>query len=56
MAAAKVVVANTAFAAEIGGQELLVREGERFTSTHPVVKAHPKWFEPDDADVARAPR
>ena len=53
MAGAKTVVATTAFAAEVGGQEVLVRVGERFASTHPVVKAHPSWFKPEDDDVKR---
>jgi hypothetical protein len=54
MAAAKIVVATTAFAAEIGGQELLVRVGERFSSTHAAVKRYPEWFAPEHADVKRA--
>jgi hypothetical protein len=39
------MVATISFTAEVRGQELLVRPGERFTSTHPVVRAHRKWFE-----------
>lgn len=50
---AKTVVSTTAFAADLGGQEVLVRQGERFTSTHPLVKAYPSWFNPEDADVKR---
>jgi hypothetical protein len=54
MATAKTVVGTTAFAADIGGQELLVRTGERFTARHAVVKRYPEWFAPADADVKRA--
>jgi len=53
MAGAKTVVATTAFAAEVRGQEVLVRVGERFTSTHPVVKTYPSWFQDANADVKR---
>jgi hypothetical protein len=53
MTAAKTVVATTAFAAAVGGQEVLVREGERFTSTHPVVKAYPSWCQDAKPDVKR---
>jgi hypothetical protein len=54
--AAKTVVATTAFSAEVRGQEVLVRTGERFTSTHPLVKRYPTWFTDADADVKRPMR
>jgi hypothetical protein len=56
MAAAKVMVAVTPFSGEAGGEQHLVHEGERFVSTHPLVRKHPELFEPEEADVKRPRR
>ena len=53
---AKTVVATTAFAAEVGGQEVLVRTGERYVATHPVVKRYAGWFKAEDTDIKRPTR
>jgi hypothetical protein len=54
MATAKTMVAKHPFTAEARGQQHLVHEGERFASTHPLVRKHPELFAPEHADVKRA--
>jgi hypothetical protein len=54
MAAAKTVVATTHFSVAVGDEEVFVHAGERFSSTHPVVKANPGAFAPEHADIKRA--
>jgi hypothetical protein len=55
--AAKLLVATASFAADIKGQEVFVHAGERFQASHPVVKAHGQFFEPEESvGVKQAPR
>jgi hypothetical protein len=42
----KVLVATEGFCADIDGTEILVHVGDRYAATHPIVKAHGRWFEP----------
>jgi hypothetical protein len=53
MAAAKTMRATTSSAATVNGYEVLVQQGQRYASTHPVVRAHAGFFEAEDADVQR---
>ena len=46
MAAAKKVTARSQFVAEVDGKVVVVIAGARFLPSDPVVKAHPKMFEP----------
>jgi hypothetical protein len=34
---------------------LIVRRGERYAADHPAVKGREALFEPEDADIERAP-
>jgi hypothetical protein len=54
--AAKTVVATTHFSYADGDKEVFVHAGDRFASTHPVVKRYPESFKPEDTDVKRPAR
>jgi hypothetical protein len=51
------LAASTSFTTEINGVEVQVHAGvTRVRADHPLAKRVPEYFEPDDANVARAPR
>jgi hypothetical protein len=46
MAAAKTVRANQALACSVAKKEYFVQVGDLLPASHPVVKAHPTFFDP----------
>jgi hypothetical protein len=54
MPAARTMVAVTHFSYAAGDREVHVHAGDRFTSTHPVVKRYSEWFVVEGHDIEQA--
>jgi hypothetical protein len=57
MAAPKLVVARESFVGTLKGKEVLVHGGDRIAAGHPLAKAYPALFVPDEptADIEPPP-